>query len=415
MERSLPVTEADVVVIGTGAFGLSSAYHLAALGAGRVVALDRFAPASQTSPRAAGLFKLIQTDETRSRLARLSVEILDGFEAATGVPMPHVRSGSLLAARTAEHAAMVQREAADSRHWGVEVELIDGAAARRLVPYLSGDDFLAVCHVPGDIYVEEPATMLAAYRQAAEHLGVVVEGRAPVTGIRLERGRVAGVVTPRGEIRTERVVDAAGAWAAAVGELAGVRVPVAPVRHQLLITEPVAGIEAEAPITRIVDAAVYVRPARGGLMMGGFEADPLPLDPRLAGADFMIEQTPLDRRVLDRCTDAVADVVPALVGAEVAEHRGGLFTMTADGDFLIGPAPGVDGFWLATGCNGSGFSLSSGIGRVLAEWLIGGEPPFDVRSLDPARVAAAPADADALVKAGIWQYANYYTPRAVPA
>ena len=415
MGTPLPVDEADAVVIGAGAFGLSTAYHLAALGAGRVVVLDRFAPASQTSPRAAGLFKLVQATETKTRLAQLSITIVTGFECATGVPMPHVRSGSILAARTPAHAALVRSEAGASRGWGIELEEVDGAEARRHAPYLTGDGLLAACHIPGDIYVEEPASLLSAYQIAGERLGVTIIGHAPVTGLRVVGGRVAGVVTPRGAVRTETAVDAAGAWAAMVGELGGVRVPVAPVRHQLLITAPIAGVAATEPVARIIDAAVYVRPARGGLMMGGFESDPMPLDPRRADPDFTMEQVPLDRRVLDRFTEQVADQVPALPGVPIAEHRGGLFTMTPDGRFLLGPMPGLEGFWLATGCNGSGFSLASGAGRVLAEWITAGAPSIDLSSLHPGRFADLAFDDDSLTAAGIWQYANYYTPGGLAA
>jgi glycine/D-amino acid oxidase-like deaminating enzyme len=410
MAEPLPVAEADVVVIGAGAFGLSAAYHLAASGAGRVVVLDRFAPASQTSPRAAGLFKLVQADATLTRLAQLSIAIVRDFEGETGVPMPHVRSGSLLVARTAAHAAMVGAEAAASRGWGVDLELVDEREVSRLAPYFDGAGLLAACHLPGDIFVEEPATSLAAFREAAERRGAVVLGEAPVTGIRVERGRVAGVVTPRGEVRTETVVDAAGAWAAAVGVLAGVSVPVAPVRHQLRISGRLAGVAADAPIVRVVEAAVYVRPARGGLMLGGFEPDPLPLDPREAEPSFAIERTPLDAVVLDSFEAEVAAQVPALRGAAVAEHRAGLFTMTADGRFLLGPAAGVAGLWLATGCNGSGFSLSPALGRCLAEWIVGGAPEVDVRSLDPRRFGPGSMTEGELIAAGVWQYANYYTP-----
>ncbi|MBA2520572.1 MAG: FAD-binding oxidoreductase, partial [Chloroflexia bacterium] len=130
MSSRLPVTEADVVVIGTGAFGLSAAYHLASLGAGRVVALDQFAPASQSSPRAAGLFKLIQADQTLTRVARLSIEIVSTFAAATGVALPVVLSGSIRLARTPAHAEMIRAEAAAVRGFGIELELIDRAALR---------------------------------------------------------------------------------------------------------------------------------------------------------------------------------------------------------------------------------------------------------------------------------------------
>lgn len=411
-EGRLPIDEADVVVIGTGAFGLTATYQLSALGAGRVVALDRFVVGSQTSPRAAGLFKMVQPDATLTALALLSVQIVSSFEATTGVACPHVRSGSILMARTPEHAAMIRYETEQSRRWGVELTEICPAEVVGLAPYLEADAMLAAFHSPGDLYVEEPATMLEAYRLAAEARGSRIFGETPVTAIRVEDGRVAGVVTPRGEIGAPLVIDAAGCWAAAIGALAGVAVPVVPMRHQLRITEPIAGVSPEHPITRIVDASVYLRPARGGLMVGGFETDPLPLDPRRGDPEFTMADVPLDRTVLDRMEAPVLDQVPALREVGTNEHRGGLFTMTADARFLVGPAPGIEGFWLVTGCNGSGFSLSSGIAQVLAEWIVEGKPSIDLSSLDPRRVVQRPLDEAALVAAAVEQYANYYTPEA---
>ena len=412
METPLPISQADAIVIGAGAFGLSVGYQLAALGAGQVAVLDRFAPGSQTSPRAAGLYKLIQADETLTRLAKSSIDIVRGFSEATGVPLQYVQSGSLLAARTAEHAALINEEAEASAKWGVELEPVDDAGVHRLAPYLTGRDIRAAWFVPDDIYVEEPRTLLEAYVVAIAQLGSRVIGDAAVTGIRVERGEVVGVSTPRGDIATPLVVDAAGAWARAVGALAGVDVPVAPVRHQLLITRPIAGMSPREPIARIVDASAYLRPARGGLMMGGMERDPIALDP---GADpaFTMADTPLDMCVLDAFTDTLGPLVPALGDTPVAEHRGGLFTMTPDARFLAGPLPGVRGLWTATGCNGSGFSISAGIGRALAEWMVGGEPPLDLSSLDPGRFGPGPFDDKELTVAGLWRYANYYTPQPV--
>jgi glycine/D-amino acid oxidase-like deaminating enzyme len=223
-------------------------------------------------------------------------------------------------------------------------------------------------------------------------------------------GEDEAVATPRGEIQTPLVVDAAGIWAKAVGATAEVTLPVQPVRHQLRITAPIAGIAPDTPIARIVDAAVYVRPARGGLMYGGFEHDPLALDsPSEPG--FTIDMLALDGRVNDRFLGDVGPDVPAIVDATVQEERGGLFTMTADGYPLVGPSRSVRGFWAATGCNGTGFSLSSGIGRCLAEWIVGGAPPIDLSPLDPDRFAAQPLSAEDLRTAAVWQYANYYTPR----
>ena len=174
---------------------------------------------------------------------------------------------------------------------------IDAEGVRRIAPYLTGRDIRSAYFVPGDIYVEEPRSLLDAYMAAIAQLGSLVVGEAPVTGIRVDNGEITGVSTPRGDIATPLVIDAAGAWARGVGALAGVEVPVAPVRHQLLITQPIAGMSHE-PIARIVDASAYLRPARGGLMMGGMESDPMAIDPRL-DPGFSIPDTPLDMGVLD--------------------------------------------------------------------------------------------------------------------
>ena len=410
MESSLPVTQADAVVIGAGAFGLSAGYQLAAHGVGRVMVLDQFAPGTQTSPRAAGLYKLIQADETLTRLAQSSIEVIRGFSDATGIPLSFVQSGSVLAARTAEHAALVDDEAEASAGWGIELERLDVEGVHRIAPYLTGRGIQTAYFVPGDIYIEEPRSLLDAYMAAIAQLGSLVIGETPVTGILVDNGEITGVSTPRGDIVTPLVIDAAGAWARGVGALAGVEVPVAPVRHQLLITRPIAGMSAQEPIARIVDASAYLRPARGGLMMGGMESDPIAIDPRHE-PEFSIPETPLDMQVLDDLTAALGPLVPALGDTPIAEHRGGLFTMTPDARFLAGPVPGVSGLWTATGCNGSGFSISAGIGRALAEWIVGGEPTIDLSSLDPGRFGPGPLDDGELTSAGLWQYANYYTPQ----
>lgn len=209
------------------------------------------------------------------------------------------------------------------------------------------------------------------------------------------------------------VVDAAGAWARQVAELAGAsgRVAVAPVRHQLLITEPSPELDQSEPITRVVDAAVYLRPARGGLMVGGFEAAPVPVDPRAEPASFSTDDVPLDLAVLNAMAGQVSREVPA-ASAQVAEHRGGLFTMTPDGRFVTGPVPDVAGLWVASGCNGSGFSSSLAIGEALAAWICSRPERLEISALAPARFG--PMTDEALVKAGCWQYAHYYDPAASP-
>ncbi|HEY5030834.1 MAG TPA: FAD-dependent oxidoreductase [Actinomycetes bacterium] len=402
---------ADVVVVGAGALGLSTALHLALLGR-EVVLLDSGAAGGQASGRAAGLFKSIQPDEVRTVVARRSIERALTFEQWTGIPLAVEQSGSLVVARTGEHGRMLQREVAASRGWGVPVGDLDARslAGRSSLYRPTGGEQAWWC--PEDVYVEEPMSLVHAYVAAAVRHGVELREHEPVVAVERDSDRIVAVVSSTARFETAVVVDAAGAWSRPVAALAGAQVPVVPVRHQLLVTEPSSDVDAADPIVRVVDAAVYLRPARGGLMLGGFEADPLAvLDPQPA-------DPVLDLSVLARMADLVGKEVPSADPARTAEHRGGMFTMSADGRFLIGRAGRagraacVDGLWVASGCNGSGFSSSLGLGEVLAQLITGADPYVDVTSLAPGRSNGYddPGRYDDLVAAGRWQYAHYYDP-----
>ena len=400
--------DADVVVIGAGALGLSTALHCAM--AGRSVAVvERCTAGSQASGRAAGLFKSVQADELRTQLARRSIAKAVTFADWAGTPLPVACPGSFLIARTARHRQFLSRELAQSRGWGADVREATRAQLAGLSYYQGvGDDFALWC--PEDIYIEEPASLIQACLAACELHGAVVTENEPVTGISVTAGRAAGVETERRSITAPVIVDAAGGWVRQVADLAGARVPVAPVRHQLLITAPTALIDPADPITRVVDAAVYLRPARGGLMFGGFEPGPLPVDPRHQLASFTTDDVPLDLSVLRQLAAQVAAEVPAASTVSVAEHRGGLFTMSPDGRFVAGPVPDLPGLWVASGCNGSGFSSSLAIGEALATWITGDSPPPGMTALSPGRFGPFPDDM--LLTRGLWQYAHYYDPVA---
>ncbi|HEX3389401.1 MAG TPA: FAD-dependent oxidoreductase [Streptosporangiaceae bacterium] len=414
--------KADIAVVGAGALGLSTALHCGLRGRS-VVVLDRRTPGSQASGRAAGLFKSVQGDEVRTFLARRSIDLVRTFAGWAGVPLDVATSGSLLIARSAGHKKLLATELAQSLSWGVDLAGISPAeAAQRTGGYClpAGDEDVVWC--PEDVYIEEPGALIDAYLDAARRAGVQVLADEPVTAVTVSGGAITGWRTAARQIETKVVVDAAGAWVRQVGELAGAWVAAAPVRHQLLVTGPLPGVPAGAPISRILDSAVYLRPARGGLMLGGFEAAPLAVDPRAEPPGFDTDDVPLDRGVLDAMAAAVADLVPvaqaAAAGQTVAEHRGGLFTMSPDGRVLAGPVPEVPGLWVASGCNGSGFSSSPAIGEALAAWITGGRPAVDLSSLSPARfgspgggaLAARALDDRLLVERGRWQYSHYYDP-----
>lgn len=399
--------DADVVVIGAGALGLSTALQCALAGRS-VTVVERETAGSQASGRAAGLFKTVQADELRTRLARRSIEQAVSFGDWAGVPLPVARTGSFLIARTGRHREYLRRELAQSARWGAAVREASPAELAGQLSYYRASGGESALWCPDDIYIEEPISLIRAYLEACQRLGTQVLEHEPVTGIPVTRGRVTGVETASRSISAPVVVDAAGGWVRQVARLAGGQVPVAPVRHQLLITPPSPEVDAGDPIARVADAAVYLRPARGGLMFGGFEAGPLPVDPGRQPPTFTTDDLPLDLGVLRRMAGQVAAEVPAAGSAAVAEHRGGLFTMSPDGRFVAGPVPGLAGLWVASGCNGSGFSSSPALGEALAGWITRGEPGPGLACLAPGRFGEMPEDA--LVARGLWQYAHYYDP-----
>ena len=393
--------EADLVVVGAGALGLSTALH-AALTGRSVVVIERDTAGSQASGRAAGLFKSVQADRLRTELARRSIQRAISFADWAGVELPVVRSGSFLIARTDEHKAYLRTEARQSAGWGVDLEEI-GPLGDRL-SYYHGDGRELALWCPEDVYIEEPIDLVRAYVAACQLRGVELLQHETVTGITLSAGHVAGVQTSRRTISATSVVAAAGAWTRQLAGLAGGDVAVAPVRHQLLITEPDPAVDPADPIARVVDAAVYLRPARGGLMAGGFESDPLPVDPRTEPATFSTDDVPMDLGVLRKLAGQVEAETP--LPASVADHRAGLFTMSPDGRFVAGPVS--PGLWVASGCNGSGFSSSLALGEALAGWICGGQSRLNIDALAPVRFG--PMSDKALIEAGVWQYAHYYDP-----
>lgn len=399
------IDKVDVVVIGSGALGASTAFHLAKLGRS-VALLDQAALASQTSPRAAGLSGQLRKSELMTRLATMAVKKIERFEADTGQPLVFHQPGSLKVARRPEDAEQLREEVARGQRLGLDIDFIAPEEAGQLMPFLRTEGILAVTHMRTDVYLE-PVQIPQGYARASAAIGAALLPDTRVTGIVTEQGSVARVLTDRGEIRAGAVVDAAGAWLRLVAELAHARVPIVPTRHQLMITEPLAEVRPEQPITRIIDANVYVRPEKGGLMLGGYEADPVQYDPRVMRPGFRIEQLDLDLAVLRRLADSVYDQLPVFRDVKVSEHRGGLPTMTADGEHVLGPAPGVQGLYVIGGCCVGGLSIAPALGELLAEWITSGKPRIDLSPMSPARFAESLSEGE-LSELCRGQYAHQY-------
>jgi glycine/D-amino acid oxidase-like deaminating enzyme len=401
------IDEAEVVVIGAGAFGASIAFHLAKRGR-RVALLERHAVVSQTSPRAAGLTQQIRTDPVMTSLAMRSVAKIVGFGEETGELLAFHQSGSVKIARTPEFAEQIHEEVERGQAIGLDVELISHAEAERRAPFLRAGAAQAVWFNASDLYLE-PGDLPRAYVSAAERLGATILPFTPVTALGTRDGAIERVITDQGEIRTPVVVDAAGAWTRVVAEMTGIRVPIVPTRHQLYITRPIAGVVAEQPIVRVLDVNVYVRPERGGLMLGGYEPDPLQVDVSTLGEHFEIKDLALDFEPLRKLTHEVRDQFPLLQDAQIDEFRGGLPTMTADGRHIVDRVPGVEGFFVASGCCVGGLSISPAIGEVLADWIVDGQPGIDMSSLSVTRFGPEVDTEELLRQACLWRYAHHYS------
>jgi glycine/D-amino acid oxidase-like deaminating enzyme len=265
-----------------------------------------------------------------------------------------------------------------------------------------------------DLYLE-PEQIPLAYAAAAGKLSAALLPDTEVQEIQTAGGRVLGVRTNRGEIRAPVVVDAAGAWLRAVAALGGSTVKLVPTRHQLMITVPLPEVRPEHPITRIIDANVYVRPCKGGLMLGGYEADPVQYDVATMGEDFSIDQLALDLSVLRRLAEGVAMQLPVFKDVALQEYRGGLPTMTADGDHVIGAAPGLSGLFVIGGCCVGGLSTAPALGELLSELIVAGKPSMDISMMDPARAATSLPE-ETLRQLCRLQYAHHYwAPETMPA
>ncbi len=370
--------------------------------------VDQHALGSQTSPRAAGLTSKADTMPTMARLRDEACEALERFETEMGRGVDFHRSGSLRAAYTDAGVERVRIAQETAQSLGIEARLIDAAEAERLAPHFKPGAARRILHVPSDGWVD-PARVAIGFATRAGELGAQLLPFTAVQGLLQHDGRATGVTTTRGPIHAPVVVDAAGGWAARVAAAAGITLPLVPVRHQLFVTEPIAGVQPLQPIVRLVEASVYVRYDQGGLMFGGYEDAPRVLGREGLPAGFQIASLELDLGVLRGLVAEVAAHFPALRDAKIAIHRGGAPTMTPDGRPILGRVPGLDGLYVASGCCVGGLSLSPAAGRALADLIVDGKSDPDLAPLSVERLAAASRDGAALEAACVAQYARRYT------
>jgi 4-methylaminobutanoate oxidase (formaldehyde-forming) len=375
-----------VVVIGGGIAGCSVAYHLTKLGWRDVLLLERRDISCGTTWHAAGLVGQLRATQNLTRLAKYGGDLYERLEAETGQATGFRRPGSLSLARNAERMHELKRLASMARCFDVDVDVITPAEAGRRWPLIRTDDLVGALWLPRDGRTNPIDTTLALARGARQGGATVLENTA-VTGIRVEKGRVAGVMTADGDVACEVVVNCAGMWAREVGRMAGVTVPLHASEHFYMVTEPMAGVTPDLPVLRDPDGYIYVREEVGGLLMGGFEPVAKPWGMGGIPGDFAFSLLPEDWEHFQVLMEQALIRIPALERAPVRRHVNGPESFTPDGRYLLGESPECRSFFVAAGFNSIGIASGAGAGRAVAEWIVGGEPPMDLWDVDIRRVA----------------------------
>jgi 4-methylaminobutanoate oxidase (formaldehyde-forming) len=371
--------------------GASVAYHLARLGWRDVVLLERHSLTCGTTWHAAGLVGRLRGSRTASRLVQASAELYARLPEETGSATGWRRCGSLVVARTRERLVQLRRSVALSRAVGIDAHLIGVGEITRHWPLCRTDDLVGAMVVPDDGRVI-PADVTQALAAGARAAGARIREGVSVTGVVRRGAAVVGVETSAGPIACETVVNCGGMWARALGRQCGVAVPVWPVEHFYAVTRPIAGVTRDLPVLRDPDGCVYVREEVGGLLFGGFEpvakpwmADPIP-------EDFAFSLLKEDADQFEVLMQGALERLPVLASAQVQLLLNGPESFTPDGNFVLGEAPGLRGYFIAAGFNSGGIAGAGGAGRALAEWIVGGGPTLDLTAYDPRRFLARHAE-----------------------
>lgn len=391
------ITQARVVVIGGGVVGASVAYHLTRLGVPDVVLLERRSLTCGTTWHAAGLIGRLRGTRTASRLVDDSAKLYARLPEETGHATGWKRCGSLVVARTAERLHQLRRYVAIGSACGVDAHIVGADEVRRLWPLCRTDDLAGAMVVPDDGRVI-PADVTQALAAGARAGGARIHENVTVTGVRTRDGAVTAVETSEGAIACETLVNCGGMWARALGQRHGVTVPVWPVEHFYAVTRPIDGVTRDLPVLRDLDACVYVREEVGGLLFGGFEpiAKPWLTDP--IPDDFAFSLLKEDWDQFEVLMRGAAERLPALESAEIQLLLNGPESFTPDGNFVLGEAPGLRGYFVAAGFNSGGIAGAGGAGRALAEWIAGGAPAMDLTAYDPRRFLPRHAEPAFLVE-----------------
>ena len=393
LQSKEPPSSARCVIIGGGVGGTSIAYHLTKLGWDDVILVDRDQLTSGSTFHSAGLVGQLRGSVSLTKMMMHSVDLYRRIgEESEDFDPGWTECGGIRLASSEERMEELRRQAGWAKTFGLPLELISADEAKEMFPLMSTEGVLGAAWLPTDGYLD-PSQLTFALADGARQGGLRTYTNTRVTGIEVDEGRVRAVETDRGRVETEVVVNAAGMFAAEIGRLAGVRVPVIPMSHQYLVTQPFRERDPDNPLPtlRDPDLLIYYREEGGGLVMGGYERQSEPAF--MPDGTGRVEQIPPDfnGRLLEDDWDRFEEItenskkrVPVMDEVTITRLINGPEAFTPDNEFCLGESE-VAGLFVAAGFCAHGLAGAGGIGKVMAEWIAGGEPEIDLWHMDIRR------------------------------
>lgn len=382
---------AQIVVIGGGIIGCSTAYHLARDHNADVVLLEQGKLTSGSTWHAAGLVGQLRSSASITQVLKYSVDLYKRLDAETGLETGWKMTGCLRLATTQDRWTEYRRLATTARSFGMDMHLISPDEVRSMWPLMETSDLVGASWLPTDGQAS-PSDITQSLAKGARMHGAKLHENVRVTGFQMTGGRITHVETDQGTIACDKVVNCAGQWARQLGEKAGISVPLQPIKHQYIITEPIDGLSADAATIRDPDKRTYFKEEVGGLVMGGYEPNPQPWTTGDVPDAWEFRLFDDDFDHFEQHMEAAIARVPALETAGVKQMINGPESFTPDGNFILGRAPECSNMYVGAGFNAFGIASGGGAGWVLAEWVVTGEAPLDLWVVDINRFSGLHRD-----------------------
>jgi len=388
MSDQLP-KHARVVVIGGGVVGVSLIYHLTKMGWKDVVLVDKNELTSGATWHAAGLVGQLRSSRNVTRMIQYSASLYKELEAETGQDTGWQGVGSIRIASSEQRMQELRKIANAGRSFGLDVHLLSPKETQDKFPLLDNlDGVVGSAYIESDGYCD-PSMLTQSLARGARSRGANIITNNRVLGITVENGSATEVVTEKGTIGCDIVVNCAGMWARQLGKMAGVNVPVVPLEHQFMVSEKVEGIPPKFPVTRDPDNMIYYRPEVGGVIMGGFEPNPIPWSIEGVSWDFISQLLEPNYDQFEQLAERAIMRTSKLGEVGVRQLINGPDGYSPDGGYVLGLAPELRNFYVAAGMNCYGIAGAGGVGKMMAEWIIDGEPSMDIYSLDIRRFSSS--------------------------